>query len=347
MGPFIFYPEKLPFYPQILILLEQTFFLIHIVLINLILGWTLLFAYQQFRKEFLPETAVFFLKKSPIFFALAINMAIPALLFLQVVYGPLFYSSSILIAVHWMLIIPLVILVYYLSYLISKKISSQRPFKRFILIQFLVLLYVAFVLANNLTLMENPQTWNIYFTNKKGTYLPLDIPYLYFKYLHFLIASLAISGLSLGILGFLKNDKASFSKGLNLFFYTTLFQLGIGLAFLLTLPADIRNSFLGKVPKVAGFFYFSLVLAVFSLYFSKKANLKLTLTFLGLTLIFMVINRYHLRTLQLGTQYQTESLPVSSQTDIFLVFLMVLGLGVLMVYYLIKLAFSKPEVKER
>jgi len=60
------------------------------VLINLILGWTLLFAYQQFKKEFLSETAVFFLKKSPIFFALAINMAIPTLLFLQVVYGPLF-----------------------------------------------------------------------------------------------------------------------------------------------------------------------------------------------------------------------------------------------------------------
>jgi len=74
--------------------------------------------------------------------------------------------------VHWILIIPLVILVYYLSYLISKKISSQRPFKRFILIQFLVLLYVAFVLANNLTLMENPQTWNIYFTNKKVLIFP-------------------------------------------------------------------------------------------------------------------------------------------------------------------------------
>jgi hypothetical protein len=212
------------------------------------------FCIPTVKKNFLPETALLFLKKKPILFALAINMAIPALLFLQVVYGPLFFTSSIILATHWMLIIPSVILVYYLSYLISKKISLQKSFKPFIFIQGFILLYIAFILVSNLTLMENPEKWNAYFTNRKGTYLPLDIRYLYFKYLHFLVGSLAVSGLSLGILGHYKNDKMCLIKGLNLFFSLTLLQIVVGIAFLLSLPSEIRGLFLGNAPKVAFFF---------------------------------------------------------------------------------------------
>ncbi|WP_022854698.1 hypothetical protein [Thermodesulfobacterium thermophilum] len=341
MEGLVFYPEKLPFYPSILNFLEHTFFLVHILLVNLILGWALFFAYQQFKKNFLPEIALLFLKKKPILFALAINMAIPALLFLQVVYGPLFFTSSIILANHWMLIIPSVILVYYLSYLISKKISLQKFFKPFIFIQVFILLYIAFILVNNLTLMENPEKWNVYFTNRKGTYLPLDIPYLYFKYLHFLVGSLAVSGLSLGILGHYKKDKMCLIKGLNLFFSLTLLQIVVGIAFLLSLPSEIRGLFLGNAPKVAFFFYLSIVFALTSLYFSKKHHLKLTTSFFILTLIFMVVNRFNLRTLQLSSYYQTNLLQVSPQMGVFLLFLLFLGLGIVTVYYFLKHSFSK------
>ncbi|MDK2861493.1 MAG: hypothetical protein PWP33_696 [Thermodesulfobacterium sp.] len=343
MESLVFYPEKLPFYPSILNFLEHTFFLVHILLINLILGWSLFFTYQQLKETFLPETARLFFKKKPILFALAINMAIPALLFLQVVYGPLFYTSSIILATHWMLIIPSVIFVYYLSYLISKKSSSQKPFKPFIFIQAFILLYIAFILVSNLTLLENPKKWHVYFANRKGTYLPLDIPYLYFKYLHFLVGSLAVSGLSLGVWGHYKNDKMCLIKGLNLFFYLTLLQIGVGITFLLSLPSEIRGLFLGNNPKVAFFFYLSIVFALTSLYFSKKHHLKLTISFFILTLIFMVVNRFNLRTLQLSSYYQTELLQVSPQMDVFLLFLLFLGLGIVTVYYFLKYSFSKQE----
>ena len=56
-------------------------------------------------------------KKLPVMIALGINMGVPPLLFLQVVYGNLFYSSSVLMAVYWILIIPLLILAYYGTYI--------------------------------------------------------------------------------------------------------------------------------------------------------------------------------------------------------------------------------------
>lgn len=345
MKQLISYPEELPFYPFLLILLEQLFFLIHIILINLIVGLAFVFLSSEIkhRKNLLSEEIRFFSRKIPVFFALGVNLAIPALLFLQVVYGPLFYTSSILIATHWMLVIPAVVVVYYLSYLISKRIMRATPSLGIQIFQVLVLIYIAFVLVSNLVLMENPEKWPAYFESSKGYYLPIGVTYLYFRYLHFLVASVAIAGLAISIYGaWIKNDVIQ-RKGLILFFYATLIQIGVGIGFMLSLPSEIRLVFLEGRSVVSLVFYLSLFFVLLSLGYSKRGQLKFTIFWVLLTLVGMVINRFHLRTLNLSGFYDFTGFSVKPQTEPFLVFVIILGLGLGVIYYMVKKALIKEE----
>lgn len=49
--------------------------------------------------------------------AFTVNFGVAPLLFVQVLYGHLFYASSILMAVFWLAVIPLLIAAYYAAYL--------------------------------------------------------------------------------------------------------------------------------------------------------------------------------------------------------------------------------------
>ena len=58
-------------------------------------------------------------KQMPLVVAFGINFGVVPLLFLQVLYGRLFFTSSILMAWLWLAIVPLVILAYYGAYLLA------------------------------------------------------------------------------------------------------------------------------------------------------------------------------------------------------------------------------------
>jgi hypothetical protein len=74
------YTESLPAPPQILILLEQLFFLIHIVLINSILGLSLIIIYKRIRLLSISSLDLDiyrpFSKQIPILFAGSVNILV-------------------------------------------------------------------------------------------------------------------------------------------------------------------------------------------------------------------------------------------------------------------------------
>jgi len=59
--------------------------------------------------------------KLPMTVALTVNLGIPPLLFLQILYGNFIYVSTVLMAVYWLSIFVLIILSYYGTYLYSLK----------------------------------------------------------------------------------------------------------------------------------------------------------------------------------------------------------------------------------
>ncbi len=120
--------------------------------------------------------------------ALTVNFGVPPLLFVQVLYGHLFYSSSVMLAVPWILVIPILILAYYGAYIFVKKADKAPVWSKGALVfTSLFLLYIAFVFVNNNTLAIQPDRWGIYFENPGGWNLNLGEPTLWPRYLHFVL----------------------------------------------------------------------------------------------------------------------------------------------------------------
>ena len=134
------------------VLLVFTFF-IHMILMNFMLGGSLLTIWDMITGKLEKKAS----GSIPTLIALTVNFGVPPLLFVQVLYGHLFYSSSVILAVPWILIIPILILAYYCAYLFTKKIDKAPIWAKVgLVVTSLFLLYIAFILVNNNTLAIQP-----------------------------------------------------------------------------------------------------------------------------------------------------------------------------------------------
>ena len=156
------------------VLLIITFF-IHMILMNLLLGGSLLTAWDLITGKLEKQTT----GSIPTLVALTVNFGVPPLLFVQVLYGHLFYSSSVMLAVPWILVIPILILAYYAAYIFVRRQDRSPGLSRAALVfTSLSLLYIAFLLVNNNILSIRPDRWDIYFNNPGGWNLNLGEPTL-------------------------------------------------------------------------------------------------------------------------------------------------------------------------
>ncbi len=136
------------------LLLILTFF-IHMVLMNFLLGGTLLSVWDLLLGKPVKKAS----GALPTLVALTVNFGVPPLLFVQVLYGHLFYSSSVMVAVPWILVIPILILAYYAAYIFVRKAESAPGWsKGALVITSLFLLYIAFIFVNNNTLAIRART---------------------------------------------------------------------------------------------------------------------------------------------------------------------------------------------
>ncbi len=332
--------EPIPVPAEIFIVLEQLFFLIHIVIINMILGAGLILLYKWNRKSNFFDINKPVAGKIPILFALGINMAIPALLFLQVVFGHLFYTSSILMGTFWILIIPLLIIAYYSSYYNYKKFEVSKNSKYALVLMIFIILYIAFMLVNNLSMMEMPEKWTTYFSNRDGTILLWSVPSIYPRFFHFLVASVAIGGISYSLYFSRKaNSEDNVKEGLKIFAYATMIQIGVGFWFLLSLPQQVMQKFMGQDIIATTSLLLGIVTAFVAVFLSLKGQLRSTIVMLVATLIFMVINRYNLRVFHIGENFSIAQLKVEPQWDVFVIFVLILLIGVFVIFYMLKIAF--------
>ncbi|MDO4586143.1 MAG: hypothetical protein Q4C95_02480 [Planctomycetia bacterium] len=129
----------------------------HIWLVGLPLAVMLLLIGGQNAKRF--SRRLF--KQFPIVIALGINFGIVPLLFVQTAYYKAFYPSTILMAIHWMAILLLVMIAYYLLY--SCSFLIENPSKRWTLILGTVasccFIACGLIFSSAWTLMASPSDW--------------------------------------------------------------------------------------------------------------------------------------------------------------------------------------------
>lgn len=105
----------------------------------------------------------------PIIMALAMNLGVPPLLFLQVLYGYFFFSSSILIAIPWISVFFLLMSGY--GFVYAARYASKKNWhaSAFLGISLVSTILVSFFFSNNVHLMINPSLWQeIYSYSESG-----------------------------------------------------------------------------------------------------------------------------------------------------------------------------------
>lgn len=339
-------PDSIPvhwLWFQVLLLVT---FILHLILMNLMLGGSLIALWENiFRRK---KSA--FADTLPVLIALTINMGVPPLLFVQVLYGHLFYSSSVMLAVPWILVIPVLILAYYGSYVYVKKGEKAPGWSRAgLIISSLFILYVGFMYVNNSTLTLNPTAMQGHLLKPEGTSLNLSDPSLWPRYLHFIIAAIAVASLGIAIYtkyfstGEADVKESVIRTNLKRFAWFTLAQFVFGTLFWLTTPKHVWMTFMGQNMAATIMMILSWLIIVSMVFSAFRGRLWPAVLHALMVIIIMAIMREFMRLAYLDLVFSPSTLEVSGRYSPLIVFLVVFIAGIYMLYYMIRLATDKNE----
>lgn len=122
----------------------------------------------------------------PFSLGLAITAGVAPLLFLQVLYQPLFYSANLLLSHRWMLIVPVLILGFYLLYLLKSDWGAQRKrvWSVSAVAAFLCFCFVAWAWTENHLLSRASNQWVSFYASEHSFFRsPETVPRLVFWFL--------------------------------------------------------------------------------------------------------------------------------------------------------------------
>lgn len=337
-------------------ILDVVTFTLHLLLINIVLGGLLVLLVSRLRGEEddrFQGLSTVLSRRIPIAFALGINFAVAPLLFVQVLYGHLIYSSSILMARYWLLVIPFLILAYYGAYIHAYRRGKSKGLAVGALcVSALLVLVIAFTLVNNMTLMLHPQQWPGYFADRGGRLLNLGDPTLIPRYLHFVTASVAVAGLFVAVAWRVRGNRRGLEvtqkveSGLRIYAVATFVQVMVGLWLLGSLPPGLRILVIGGDPAHTAVLTTGILLGLASCMTGFLGRLWPTVGLLGGTVVLMVVNRALLRAEYLRGFFTVKDLEVAPQYGVLALFLVVFAVGLVAVGYMLKAASaaSRKEV---
>lgn len=335
-------------------LLLLTFFL-HLLAMNCVVGGGLIALVSALRgksDQLSRRIARKLANMLPVMMAATITLGVAALLFVQVLYGQLFYSSSILMGVAWISVIPLLLVGYYSFYAASLKGSILGAF-----LGVAVALVIGFIYVNNMTLMLSPERWaDMYRASAAGMHLNLGDATLVPRYLHMMLAGTAVGGLLLVLLA-LKEEgelrEGMLRRGALWFAIPTALNFVGGFWFLLAIPKDVRMLFMGQSPVAS-----ALLLVGFLLPIAAIVHLMLAMSgrrpgrqvFAGitsavLTVAVMVGMRHIVRTGYLSGVLNPAEMNVAPQWSVIALFLILFAGGLVTLYWMLhKVATAEGDV---
>lgn len=336
------------------LLLVVTFFL-HIVAMNFMLGG----AVMALLAKWLPGghkigNRLFFdlAKKLPSFLPATITLGIAPLLFVQVLYGQFFYTSSVIVAWPWFLVLVFLTIAYYGFYYVSFQ-NGQNPGRaaNVMLVSVLLISAIGFIYSNNLSLSQTPARWKaLYLANHSGWNLNLAEPTLLPRFLHFATAAVAVGGLLLVLMALAKwkrdpdYARTIFQFGGKAFLFATMAQVFIGIWFLSSLPRDLRMLFLGDNRLATTLLVVGIVGALGAVYLMiealQKENVRLAAYVVSGIMVVVIssmsVMRDILRDAYLQPYFHPERFVVKTQWAVFPIFLVLFVAGVVLWLVMLK-----------
>lgn len=283
----------------------------------------------------------------PFIIALAINFGVAPLLFVQVLYGHFLYTSSILMAIFWLSVIPVLIIAYYLAYFYKFKFERIGGARTVVIgAAALLLLLIGFIFSNNMTLMQRPEVWHRFLSQPDGWLLNLADPTLIPRYLHFVLAALAVGGIFTAVyydFRYQRGDREVKSKirhGLRWFSYATLVNFGIGIWFFMALPATVRDLATPAGKWIGGVLAIGITIGIVAIISGFRSRVRACLYSTLAAIFFMILARDLVRAGYLQPYFSPTDLVVTGQYSPFIIFLIFFIGGLLLIGWMVKLAFS-------
>lgn len=335
-------------------------FLLHLLPMNLLLGGSVLGALSKHLggsagREHHPRLSKFFSKALPVVTAGTITMGIAPLLLVQVLYGRVFFASSILMAWYWLAVVPLLCLGYYGTYLVAFKesrLGGALPVVSWG--STLIFVGIGFLFVNNMSLMIRPEVFlEKYQASAMGWHLNLDDPTLVPRFLHMLVGALAVSGMIVAIYGAIKQPSDEpygrwlIKYGSLWFAIPTAVTIIFGLWWLIALPREVMLQFMGQdmlatVALALGILFAlgALMMMVLAIQAADPRRLvRASAITLLITLVFMILMRDRVRAASLEMAGYEPVGWVEPQWGIIAVFLVLLVAAIATVIWMvIKLA---------
>jgi hypothetical protein len=179
-------------------------FVLHVVAMNLLVGGSMIVAYARVRHAANVHARALvtsFVRIAPVLVAATVTFGVAPLLFLQVLYGRVFFVSSILMAWLWLGVVPAVIIIYYGAYVLSMRTGRATPPWLHIATAGL-LAAVGFLYTTNMTLMLRADQFGaLYAASGRGLHLNLGDPTLWPRWLHMMLGAIGVAGLAFAAFG--------------------------------------------------------------------------------------------------------------------------------------------------
>ena len=325
---------------QFLLLLT---FPLHLLAMNAMVGGLAIGVVQHFkggdsRRRLAHRIAIIL----PLVIAFAVNFGVAPLLFLQVLYGHFIYTSSILMGLFWIAVVPILIIAYYGAYLYDFKFKGLGAAGKWLALAVLLLLFcIGYFFSNNMLLMTLPERFSEYFQHRDGSLLVSGQSEFLPRYLHMMTGALAVGGLFVALLGRFKAKAApelaahASAVGMRTFFFMTIVNVGVGTWYLTSLPKQQMLLFMGRDLAATICFIIALLLVIGVLVSSFRQQLMTTLIGTVVLVYLMSFLRSWLRTDLLADYFNLSQLQVEPQYSSMFLFLICLAGGVVCVGWLI------------
>ncbi len=234
-------PLPLPMPPALLKALLLGTFTLHLMAVNLGVGGSLIAAVHALRGR--PEDRELVRRLAPMLPAavtFAITLGVAPLLFLQLTYGPFFYTASVLTAIPWAGLLLFLMAGYVLLYRFVGSVASEAVQALTGILSTLLLLAVGLMLVNVTTLSLRPDLWAAHAAaSPHGLRMNTADPTLWPRYLHMVAGIAAVAGLLLAGWGAWRQHAYARRVGLLWFIAATASQGLWGTWLLVRQPAPV------------------------------------------------------------------------------------------------------------
>jgi hypothetical protein len=345
-------PTPLPAPVWLFHLLLLVTFLVHVLFMNVSLGGALIASVHGLlaRGATAPGRRLvrWMAGMLPASLSFTITTGVAPLLFVQVLYAPLFYSATVLVGWVWLALLLLLVVSYYAVYLQKHGVGS--PFPGWLGLAALGFVSVAGIQVLVNVLQLTPLRWLAVATHAAS---PLADPTMLPRYLHFLLGASAVAGVFLANLGAERAAKDPDSYypwlarvGVRWALAATALQVADGFWLFFRLPGPLQARLMGGGPGETALLVTGMGLGLVLLILLSRIQdpvrerglLRTAGVVLILTLLGMVLLRDVVRGLYLVPFIRIHDLPVRAQIDLLLLFLVVFVLGLSAVAWMLRVA---------